>query len=336
MNRTTKIVSALLAVIVALGTLVTALKTTDENEPSKPATVTITVNEAPNDGAPTVKITVPKQSVKDAATGNPDLKQHDETPPGTSEKEIAAVKRAADLNRKLTDPLPTAGASAGFQGCVTRFVRNQSGRGGIRPQWQVLHYTVSRNVSGWSDVNAIVALFDRSSAQASSNFVIDAEGHCAYIVPIESKSWTQAAANPFSVSYEIINSGSESTFMGAAGYARLKSVMTQVKNRTGIPLRAGTTRGCAPGSSGIVQHFDFGTCGGGHHDIKPFSKTAVIKAVSGPTKKPVTPHAKKLCQELNRARKSKKFTKRSTAVKKALVKAHYVCRYGPPGSIVRR
>jgi N-acetyl-anhydromuramyl-L-alanine amidase AmpD len=113
--------------------------------------------------------------------------------------------------------LPTAGASAGFQGCATRFVRNQSGRGGIRPQWQVWHYTVSHNVPGWADVNSVVALFDRASSQASSNFVIDAEGHCAYIVPIEAKAWTQAAGNPFSISYEIVDYGNEPAYMGVGG-----------------------------------------------------------------------------------------------------------------------
>jgi hypothetical protein len=334
MNPTQKRIAALVAaVIVVISALVVTLTSNDESGTSGPKTVTVKVNEAPNDGAPTVTVTAPKATVdhlEDTATP-----LHDETPPGTSAKEIAAVKRAADLNRKLTDPLPTAGASAGFQGCITRFVNNQSGRGGIRPVWQVLHYTVSHNVPGWSDVNSIVALFDRSSAQASSNFVIDAEGHCAYIVPIEAKSWTQAAANPFSVSYELVAYGNEKTLMGTAGYARLKSVMTQVKNRTGIPLRAGSTRGCSPGSAGIVQHADFGICGGGHHDINPFSKSAVIKIVAGPAPKPVTAHAKKLCQELNRARKKKAFGARTTAVKKALVKAHYNCKYGPPGSITR-
>lgn len=273
-------VGVLVAALLALGGFVAVISIGGGGEGSE--TITVTVNASPRDGVPTTTIEVPKERVEDAESANPDLQQRDETPKGQTPEQRRAVQKQADKIRATQPALPTAGASAGFSGCVTRFVRNQSSRGGIRPQWQVLHYTVSRNVAGWSDVNAIVALFDRSSAQASSNFIIDAEGHCAYIVPIEAKSWTQAAANPFSVSYEVINSGSERTFMGTAGYARLKSVMTQVERRTGIPRRAGGNRGCVPTKRGTVQHADFGLCGGGHHDIHPFSKADVIRRVSAP------------------------------------------------------
>jgi N-acetyl-anhydromuramyl-L-alanine amidase AmpD len=64
----------------------------------------------------------------------------------------------------------------------------------------VLHYTVSPNRVGWSDVNAVVAEFANPAFQASSNYVIDGEGHCAYIVRESDKAWTQAAANPFAIS----------------------------------------------------------------------------------------------------------------------------------------
>lgn len=307
----------------------------DQDPSTGDKTVTVKVNESQRDGVPTTTLKVPEKLVDEAVDKTEDgLHREDKYLLSPQQKDRISDK--ADQIRKTQKPLPTAGASAGFPGCVTRFVRNQSSRNGIRPQWQVLHYTVSRNVPGWSDVNAIVALFDRPSAQASSNFIIDAEGHCAYVVPVEAKSWTQAAANPFSVSYEIINSGSESALMGAAGYARLKLVMTEVQRRTGIPRTAGGNQGCVPTRKGVVQHADFGICGGGHHDINPFSKANVIRVVGSPAPKPVTSHAKKLCQELNRARKRKKFNARSTAVKKALAKAHYVCSYGPPGSIKRR
>jgi hypothetical protein len=54
------------------------------------------------------------------------------------------------------------GASDSVPGCVTRFVANQSSRGGVAPRLFVLHETVSANRPGWGDVDAIVSLFNRS------------------------------------------------------------------------------------------------------------------------------------------------------------------------------
>jgi hypothetical protein len=241
------------------------------------------VNEAKGDGAATKQLTVPAPVVQKVVTQVADKGLRDETPPLAQQVapgELTAAQQEVARIKATQPPLPTAGASEGFIGCRTQFVRNQSSRNGTRPQLQVLHYTVSRNILGWADVNAIVALFDRTSAQASSNFVIDAEGNCAYIVPIEVKAWTQAAANPYSVSYEVVDYGNESVYMQPAGYAKLRSVMLQVATRTGIPMRAGIVNGCVPARTGIVQHKDFGYCGGGHFDITPFSKGNVIRKVT--------------------------------------------------------
>ena len=246
-------------------------------------------------GADDRTITVPKVAVEQAEDGltgeaaktNPavdvDTADHtgakDETPTGVSPALVADNAAKLAENRRTTTALPTAGASAGFAGCRTSFVNNQSSRRGVRPTVQVLHYTVSPNRPGWSDVNGITAFFNRSSSQASSHFIIDAEGNCAYIVPIEAKAWTQGGGNPYAVSYEIIATGREKSYLGTAGYARLRSVMAQVSKRTGIPMRRGQIRGCAPSKSGNVQHADGGTCWGGHHDIGPFSLAAVLAKV---------------------------------------------------------
>ena len=45
-------------------------------------------------------------------------------------------------------------------------------------------------------------------------------------------------------------------------------------------MRAGAVSGCVPTRTGIIQHYDLGYCGGGHFDIKPFSKTATIHIVT--------------------------------------------------------
>lgn len=244
---------------------------------------TVKVNEGAGDGAPTKTLTVPATVVEKTATAVQDKQLRDETPPLAEQVapgELTAAQEAAARIKATQPPLPTAGASAGFIGCRTQFVQNQSSRHGVRPQLQVLHYTVSHNILGWADVNAIVAFFDRSSTQASSNFVIDAEGNCAYIVPIEEKAWTQAAANPYSVSYEVINYGNELQFMTSAGYAKLRSVMEQVSVRTGIPMRAAIVNGCVPVRSGITDHQSFGYCGGGHHDIGPFPLAKILRILT--------------------------------------------------------
>jgi hypothetical protein len=254
----------------------------DDGGQQPPQGVRVQVN-AGQDGAPTETLTVPTAVFNGAAATFPDRGMRDETP-ALAEKaapeQLAAVRRAVDRNRRTTTPLPTAGASGGFQGCVTHFVRNQSSRNGVRPTVQVLHYTVSHNIpNSRADVEAITALFDRSSAQASSNFVIDAEGHCDYIVPIENKAWTQAGGNPWAISYEVVAYGNEAAYMATPGYLKLARVMLEVSKRTGIPLQAGAISGCVPSKPGTVQHLDGGICWGGHHDISPFSKAQVIAIV---------------------------------------------------------
>lgn len=261
-------------------TISVAVNSDDDGQGHKTKEYKFSVNEKAGDGAPEKTLTVPAPVVKKVATQVTDKQLKDETPelaeqvaPG----ELTAAQELATQVKATQPSLPTAGASQGFIGCRTQFVQNQSSRHGVRPIWQVLHYTVSKNILGWADVNSIVAFFDRSATQASSTFVIDAEGNCAYIVPIENKAWTQAAGNPLSISYEIINYGNELSFMTSAGYARLRSVMEQVSARTGIPMRQGSIY---PARSGIVQHADGGYAWGGHHDIKPFPMDRVVKVLT--------------------------------------------------------
>lgn len=290
-----------LLVIAALAAIVVIL--THGGEEKAPATVTVPVDGLDAGKAPDRQIEVPKATVAIVA---PRLESDLQVPPpGTPTTDLAAVKRAEQKNVQTTTALPTAGATAGFAGCRTSFVRNQSSRRGVRPVLQVDHYTVSPNVPGWADVNAVVALFDRASSQASSHFVIDAEGHCAYIVPIEQKSWTEAGGNAFSVGYEIIATGREKVYLPPAGLRKLAAVQKEVARRIGIPMRQGAVSSCSPVRSGIVQHKDFGICGGGHVDIAPFSISSVVKAtVALAGGKPVTAANRVTCAKVNAWRRA--------------------------------
>jgi hypothetical protein len=294
-SRRRILIGVLVAVAVAV-VVVFAISPGNDNPKKPAATLTVPVDGLDAGKAPDRSVKVPVAAVKQAA---PTIEDQLNVPPAaTPDAQLQAAQEAADRVRRTQAPLPTAGATAGFQGCRTSFVRNQSSRRGVRPQWQVLHLTVSPNRPGWSDVNAIVALFDRTSSQASSNFVIDSEGHCAYVVPIEAKAWTQAAANPFSVSYEIVNTGGEAVYLGKAGMAKLRSVVHEVARRTGIPLRRGSTNNCAPGRSGLVQHKDFGICGGGHVDILKFNANTIIGQLVGSGQAPLTAAQAKACGTL--------------------------------------
>jgi hypothetical protein len=276
--------------------LLFAISPGNDNPKQAADTIVVPVDGLDAGKAPDRKVEVPAVAVRQAAPTVED--QLNAAPAATPQADLEVAQRAVDRIRRTQRPLPTAGATAGFKGCRTSFVRNQSSRRGVRPQWQVAHYTVSPNRLGWSDVDAIVALFNRSSSQASSNFVIDAEGHCAYIVPIEAKAWTQGGANSFSISYEIVATGKERAYLPAAGLAKLRAVSHEVARRTGIPLRRGSANGCAPGRSGLMQHKDFGICGGGHVDVAPFNANAIIASLVGSGRKPLTAAQSKACGAL--------------------------------------
>lgn len=269
------------AVLASIAITITLVDTDDDG---KPDTIDITVNQKPGDGVPKAEVSVPETVVEQVAPlVEDDLKATPEDAPAPTAED---VKRAAEVEETISErgpPLEPAGAVQGFDGCVTRILpTNFSSRNGTRPIWQVLHYTVSTNRPGWDDVNAIIALFSNPGRQASSNFVIDAEGHCAYIVPIENKAWTQARGNPWSVSYEIIAFGNEGSYLPPIGMAKLKSVTRQVAQRTGIPLRRGSVNDGFPGSAGFVQHKDGGLSWGGHVDISPFPVETIIRELIGP------------------------------------------------------
>lgn len=210
-----------------------------------------------------------------------DLK--DQTPAGMTQDQIDAAAKAAEDIKAALPPLPTGGATVEVPGCRTEFIHSYGSRNGVRPTIFTLHLTVSPNVVGWADVNAIVNLF--AHEEASSNFVLDGEGHCAYIVPIEQKAWTQAAGNPFSVSVEVIDTGNESTYLAPAGLRQLKVIAKFVHKQTGIPIRLGAVSDhCTPVRSGVIDHKQWKICGGGHVDIGKFSVPNVVKYLAAGTK----------------------------------------------------
>jgi hypothetical protein len=187
------------------------------------------------------------------------------------------LARADQLPITLPDAAPTV------PGCRSEFVRNFSSRGGVAPHELVAHYTVSRNIPGWGDVNAVVHEFDTPAFAASSDFVIDGEGHCAYIVRDTDKAWTQASANPFSVSIEFIAMGDEGSLPPAA-LAKGGRVFALEARKWHIPVQLGKVVNCLPVVPGVVDHAMLGLCGGGHHDLRPLNGTHVPPQASEDTR----------------------------------------------------
>lgn len=232
-------------------------------------------------GTHTQTLTVPAVAVDQAA----DVAEHegmkDETPAGAPRAVIEAAREQQDklaANDQL--PIVTPDAAPEQAGCRTELVQNFSTRRGVRPRIFVLHYTVSANRVGWSDVNAIVGLFDRPAFAASSNYVIDGEGHCAYIVRESDKAWTQAALNPVAISAEVINTGHEQRYMAQPGLVKLAEVVSDALKRWEIPVQLGAVSGGVVTRAGIVDHGMLGVAGGGHHDISPYKVGQVIAAVT--------------------------------------------------------
>lgn len=231
-------------------------------------------------GTHVVTINVPVVAVKQTAGLDDHAGARDETPPHAPPAFLNAAQEQQD-SLAATDQLPivTPDAAPEQRGCRTELVQNFSTRRGVRPRVFVLHYTVSPNRAGWSDVNAVVSEFDTWAFQASSNYVIDGEGNCAYIVRESDKAWTQAAYNPLAISVEVINSGHESRYIDPAGLARLALVASDALCRWEIPVQQGATSGGTVTKPGIVDHASLGVVGGGHHDITPYSVPQVIAAV---------------------------------------------------------
>jgi hypothetical protein len=218
-----------------------------------------------------VTLSVPSALAKQTATalaGHRGLR--DQSPPGAPP---TVVKAAQAQDRRLAAhdrfPLHFPDVAPAQRGCITRLVVNYSSRNGVAPHAVILHYTVSRNITGWADAYSVIGVFDTRANQVSSNYVYDAEGHCAYIVRETDKAWTQAAANPFSISFEVIDTGFERLYLPSKALAKLALIISDVCDRWHIPVQLGAFVNGKLMRYGIMDHELLGVAGGAHHDISP-------------------------------------------------------------------
>jgi N-acetylmuramoyl-L-alanine amidase len=193
----------------------------------------------------------------------------DESPPGVPVESVKAGLTDLDAEGK-TGPRPVGGAQN--YRCTYKPVGNQSSRNGQKPLLAVLHYTVSRNRPGTSDVYAIRNLFNSLAFGASSTYVIDFEGNCLKLMPESAKPWTQGNFNGRSISVEIIAYGDETAKQWQASRliknGVLASLWRDVMRRNGLPLRLVNPVGCGVQRAGWTDHNRL-ECGNDHHDVTP-------------------------------------------------------------------
>lgn len=284
-ERWQKIAAALAALVVAIGVAYAAVTGDDGgSKPTPTATPTPTPTTVQLGGQGEKKIELPpaaqviaRDQAQEDEAGQTDRSESDLRAPDKQPDagELEDGNQAAPVAQPpIPKDIPQA-APRGPPGCHTAFVRNQSGRNGAKIALGVIHWTGSRNIAhSAADVLANVRWFDQSASQASSTYITDDDGNCYYTVPETAKAWTQAGANPWSLSVEITNPGVLPLFNGAAGRNRVLELMRRWHKLWGLPYRRAHVNGsCVPTRSGFLAHRDLGPCGGGHPDVGPSPAT---------------------------------------------------------------
>lgn len=134
-------------------------------------------------------------------------------------------------------------------------VRNQSSRGGVKPDLIVIHDTESQNRPGDADLKAIGAWFDNPVSQASCHVCVDGDGRSAQYVPDERKAWHVVNYNSRSLGIEQIGFATQG-FWPDAQVKKAAKYVAYWSHKYGIPIDA----------AHVVTHSSLGAAGGGHHD----------------------------------------------------------------------
>lgn len=337
----THLVLAILAAIIAIGVTITIVQpgSTPKN-PNPGKTVHVTLGGPKVTSLGKTKVTtiplsseaqkiVKAQQAKNAA-GDTAFAESQLNAPDPNPEAVTKARKVQPPGQPII-PSHVPLASAYQPGCTTAFVRNYSSRHGAPIDLGVIHWTGSPITSGPAGGLSIVSWFDQSAAQASSNYITDQSGRCWYVVPETQKAWTQAAANPWSVSVEIVNPGVLPLFRSTAGEEEVVRLMIGWHHRWGIPYRYGRVNSnCVPVVSGFLAHRDLGPCGGGHPDVGiPSAVTELIARAKAEdqSSKPISASENQWCRKLTWWRNSGRpgGRARANAVRRAqLLRNHHV------------
>jgi hypothetical protein len=130
------------------------------------------------------------------------------------------------------------------------------------------------------------AYFQNPSSGVSSHVGIDdTPGVVGEYVRPDGKAWTQANANPYSVSAELCAFAEWSTDTWYGHGYMLENAAAWVAEecaRFGIPVRALSAGQAQGGDAGVCQHVDLGAAGGNHWDCGPgFPMDDVMEMAAG-------------------------------------------------------
>lgn len=241
--------------------------------PAPPVPAAVGVDGPDKDAIPDTSIALDKEArevVQDAATA-PD------------KFDMAGDLRGSDATPVAVHEGPLA--TPNFQGCDTRILPTNWSNRVSTVKGIAVHYTAGPNLAGRSDMNGLTGFASSPTARVSWHFLIDAEGHCYYSVPLDKKAWTIGNLNSETVNIEVIGTGKEKTYpASSAGARKLRAVVRRLGRIYKIPMRLGATDGrCHVTRRGILTHWMGGPCSGGHVDIKPFDIKKVVAAIAKPS-----------------------------------------------------
>jgi hypothetical protein len=199
-------------------------------------------------------------------------------------------------------------ATAHVPGCTTRFLPTNFSSRVESVEAVGLHYTAGANAPGLADMNGLTAFASSSSAGVSWHFLIDAEGHCYYSVPLSMKAWTIGDLNSDTVNIEVIQRGDEPTYPAdSPGARKLARVVNYVLDtyQLGEP-RVGSVAACEVTAGNIITHWQGGVCAGAHGDIRPYEITEVVAAIAAAARVKITDADRKACKAIIRYRHRRK------------------------------
>jgi hypothetical protein len=173
-------------------------------------------------------------------------------------------------------------ATPNWPGCQTRILPTNWSNRVTSVRGIGLHYTAGGNRPGLSDMIGLTGFASSAAAGVSWHFLIDADGHCFYSVPVSKKAWTIGNLNSQTVNIEVVGTGSERTYPATtAGAAKLRRVVRRIAAVYGLPIQVGATNGaCSITRPGIITHWMGGPCSGGHHDIRPYDIARVVRFIA--------------------------------------------------------
>jgi peptidoglycan hydrolase-like protein with peptidoglycan-binding domain len=142
---------------------------------------------------------------------------------------------------------------------------NYSSRGGSKVRLIVLH-----TAEGATTYQSLGNYFANPSSQVSSHVGIDDTANTVgQYVQRPNKAWTAANANPYSVQAELCAFAKWGASDWSKHQTMLKTTAAWVAEEAaafGIPIVKLTAGQAQGGSSGVCQHADLGSAGGGHWD----------------------------------------------------------------------